>query len=48
MRELRLEKPPPEWQLFIFNEIEVLIAKVPKENPYDYEIISAPKWFKKL
>ncbi|MEM1575028.1 MAG: hypothetical protein QW682_03780, partial [Nitrososphaerota archaeon] len=28
-------------------EIDVLIAKVPSENPYDYVIISAPKWFKK-
>jgi hypothetical protein len=28
-------------------EIEVLIVKVPSENPSDYEILSAPEWFKK-
>ncbi|MEM2178751.1 MAG: hypothetical protein QW272_08050 [Candidatus Methanomethylicaceae archaeon] len=28
-------------------EIDVLIAKVPSENPKNYEITSAPKWFKK-
>jgi hypothetical protein len=28
-------------------EIEVLIVKVPSENPSDYEILSALEWFKK-